>query len=36
MDPLVLIPLTVLFVVCFFLGRNELVKRRLKCPRTGA
>ena len=35
MDPLALIPLTAVFVVCLFLGRNELVRRRLKCPRTG-
>ena len=33
MDPIVLIPLTAIFVVGLFLGRNELRKRKLSCPR---
>lgn len=35
MTPLVLIPLTLIFVAAFIIGRNELIKRRLTCPRTG-
>lgn len=36
MDPLVLIPITVVFLAAMIIGRNELVKRRLVCPRTGS
>ncbi len=35
MDPLVIVPIAVVFGVCMILGRNELVKRRLVCPGTG-
>ncbi len=31
----VLIPITALFVVAMIVGRNELVKRKLACPRKG-
>ena len=35
MDPIVLIPITLIFAVAIFLGRNELVKRKLDCPHKG-
>ena len=33
MSPFVLIPIAVIFVVAMVIGRNELVKRKLDCPR---
>ena len=36
MHPAVLIPISIVFIVAMILGRNELVKRRLACPRTGS
>lgn len=35
MDPLVLIPITVIFVVAMIVGRHILVHRKVTCPRTG-
>ena len=35
MDPIVLLPIILIFSVAIFLGRNELVKRKLICPRKG-
>jgi hypothetical protein len=35
MDPIVLIPISILFLGCMILGRNEIVRRTLTCPRTG-
>jgi hypothetical protein len=35
MDPIVLIPITLIFVVVMIVGRNEIVKRRLTCPHKG-
>lgn len=34
MTPLVLIPVLLVFVLGWILGRHELVERRLVCPRT--
>ena len=31
----VLVPITAIFVVAMIVGRNELVKRKLACPRNG-
>jgi hypothetical protein len=33
--PLLIAGVLVLFAAVFFVARNEVVKRRLKCPRTG-
>ena len=35
MDPIILVPITLIFVACMILGRNELVRRRLACPGHG-
>jgi hypothetical protein len=32
MEPILWIPLTVIFVVCLYAGRNLLVRRKLCCP----
>ena len=34
LDPIVLIPIAVVFTVAMIVGRNEIVKRKLRCPRT--
>jgi hypothetical protein len=36
MDPVVLIPISLLFLVALVLGRNEIVQRKLACPRAGS
>jgi hypothetical protein len=33
--PLVVVAVLVVFALVFFAARNEIVRRRLKCPRTG-
>ena len=32
-EPIVLIPITLIFLAAVVVGRNMLVKRRLRCPR---
>lgn len=34
LDPIVLIPIAVVFTVAMIVGRNEIVKRKLRCPHT--
>ena len=36
MDPIVLIPITLIFALAIYFGRNELVQRVLTCPVTGS
>ena len=36
LDPIVLIPIALVFIVAMIVGRNEIVKRKLRCPRTGS
>ena len=33
--PLLLVGVLALFALVFFVARNEIVRRRLKCPRSG-
>jgi hypothetical protein len=35
MNPYLLIPLALVFAVALLLTRNEVMKRRLRCPRDG-
>lgn len=34
-DPIVLIPISLIFIGCVLAARHVLVRRRLLCPRTG-
>jgi len=35
MDPIVLVPITIIFVAAMIVGRNELVRRKFRCPHKG-
>jgi len=35
MNPIILVPIALVFLAAMIVGRNEIVKRRLTCPRNG-